>query len=320
VFEALIVQPIFNLLVLIYALLPGHNFGISIVVFTIVIRLFMWPLVKKQLHQTKLMRELQPELKRIKQAANGNRQQESLMQMELYKERGINPFSSIGVLAVQLVILIGLYSGLIRVVNDPVVIVDFAYGWLQNIGFMKELAEDITKFDNTLFGLVDLSRAAIGSQGFYFPAFLLVVGSAIAQFYQSKQLMPNDKDARGLKQILKEASEGKQTDAQETNAAVMKGMRYFIPIMIFFVAMPLASAISLYWFVGSLVGYIQQSIILKQDDQEMDIIARSNNTKDKKEKKNNIIEGEVVSKSQSTKTPQKTKKKSSTSKKKRRKK
>src|SRR5687767_5623927 len=101
-FTTLIVQPIFNLLVLIYALLPGHNFGLAIILFTIVIRLLMWPLVKKQLHHAKAMRELQPEMKRIKQAAKGNRQQESMMIMELYKERQVNPFSSIGLIIIQI--------------------------------------------------------------------------------------------------------------------------------------------------------------------------------------------------------------------------
>jgi len=48
-FDLLIVQPIFNLLVLIYAMLPGHNFGLSIIIFTIIVRLLMWPLIKKQL-------------------------------------------------------------------------------------------------------------------------------------------------------------------------------------------------------------------------------------------------------------------------------
>ena len=100
-FTALIVKPIFNLLVLIYALIPGHNFGLAIILFTILVRILMWPLIKKQLHQAKAMRELQPELKRIKLAAKGDRQKESMMMMELYKEREINPFSSIGLLIVQ---------------------------------------------------------------------------------------------------------------------------------------------------------------------------------------------------------------------------
>src|SRR5579864_7428139 len=115
-FTTFIEQPIFNLLVLIYAIIPGHNFGLAIIIFTIIIRLLMWPLVKKQLHQAKAMRELQPEIKKIKQATKGNKQKESMMMMELYRERGVSPFGSIGTLIIQFVILIGLYSGLRRVV------------------------------------------------------------------------------------------------------------------------------------------------------------------------------------------------------------
>src|SRR5258708_6993053 len=119
IFQVLIVQPIFNLLVLIYGLLPGHNFGLALIIFTIVIRLLMWPLVKKQLHQTKVMRKLQPEIKRIKAATKGNKTKETAMTMELYKERGINPLSSFPTLIVQFIVLIGLYSGLRKVIADP---------------------------------------------------------------------------------------------------------------------------------------------------------------------------------------------------------
>src|SRR6478609_2242172 len=110
IFTTLIVQPIFNLLVLIYAIIPGHNFGLALIIFTIIIRLLMWPLVKRQLRSTKMMRKLQPELKRIKKEAKGNRQLESQMMMELYKEHNFNPFGAFPVLIIQFVILIGLYS------------------------------------------------------------------------------------------------------------------------------------------------------------------------------------------------------------------
>lgn len=286
-FEVLIVKPIFNLLVLIYALLPGHNFGLALIVFTVVVRILMWPIVKKQLHQTKAMRALQPELKKIKQAAKGDRQKESLMQMELYKERGINPFSSIGTLIVQLIIFIGLYSGLKRVVDNPQAIVEYSYGWVQDLSWLRSLAADMGQFDDTLFGVVDLSRAALNKGGgIYWPAMLLVIGSAVSQFFQSKQLMPNDKDSRSLRQIMKDASEGKQADASETNAAVGRSMRYFIPIMIFVFTVGLPSALSLYWFVGGLVAYWQQSRVLSQDSSELHDLAGKGSS--------SIIEGEVI--------------------------
>jgi YidC/Oxa1 family membrane protein insertase len=211
-FTTLIVQPIFNLLVLVYALLPGHNFGLALIIFTVVIRLLMWPLVKRQLRQTKVMRKLQPELKRIKKEAKGDKQKESLMMMELYKEQGVNPLGTLPILAVQLVILIGLYSGLRRVIDNPKNIVDFAYPSLQHLGWLKNLAHHPQDFDNTLFGFINLSRTALGAKGTYIPALLLVIGSAAIQFLTSRQLMPTDKNARKLRDILKSAGNGAQAD------------------------------------------------------------------------------------------------------------
>ncbi len=272
-FTTFIVQPIFNLLVLIYALLPGHNFGLSLIIFTVIIRLLLWPLIRKQLHQAKAMRKLQPEIKRIKQAAKGNRQKESQMLMELYKERGINPFSTFPTLIIQLIILIGLYSGLRRVISDPHNLVSFAYPSLQHLGWMQALAHNIHRFDNTLFGWVNLSRAASGKTGVYWPAMFIVLGSAFAQYFQTKQLMPDDTEKRSLRTILKEAGSGKQADQSEVNAAVGRSTRYFLPVMIFLFTVNIASALSLYWLVGGIVAYIQQAILLREDETEMEAIA-----------------------------------------------
>src|SRR5579859_5735711 len=152
-FTTLIVQPIFNLLVLIYAILPGHNFGLAIIIFTVIVRLALWPLLKRQLHQTKKMRKLQPELKRIKKEAKGDKQKESAMVMALYKEHGVSPFGSILILIIQLPILIALYSGLRRVIDQPHQIISFAYPSLQHLPWMQQLSHNIHLFDATLFGI-----------------------------------------------------------------------------------------------------------------------------------------------------------------------
>ncbi|HVX48145.1 MAG TPA: YidC/Oxa1 family membrane protein insertase [Candidatus Saccharimonadales bacterium] len=272
-FTTLIVQPIFNLLVLVYALLPGHNFGLALIIFTVIIRLLLWPLVKKQLYHAKTMRNMQPEIKRIKKAAKGNRQKESQMLMELYKERGINPIGTFPILIIQFIILIGLYSGLNKVIHDPHALVSFAYPALQDLSWMKELAHNIHLFDNTLFGVVDLSKAALNSGGVYLPAMLIVIGSAVAQYYQAKQLMPDGKDQRSLREILRSAGQGQQADQSEVNAAVGRSTRYLLPGMIFLFTVNLPSALSLYWLTGGLVAYAQQAYILRQDEGEMEEIA-----------------------------------------------
>jgi YidC/Oxa1 family membrane protein insertase len=272
-FTTLIVQPLFNLLVLIYALLPGHNFGLALIVFTVIIRMLLWPLVKKQLHQARAMRKLQPEIKKIKKATKGDRQRETQMLMELYKEKGINPIGTLPTLIIQIIVLIGLYSGLRKIIDDPHSIITFSYPAVQHLPWMKDLAHNIHLFDNTLFGVVDLSRSALGKSGIYWPAMVIVVGSAVAQFFQSRQLLPTDKDARGLRTILKQASAGQQADQSEINAAVGRSTMYFLPIMIFLFTVNVASALSLYWLTSGIVAYIQQSIILNKDEDEMEEIA-----------------------------------------------
>lgn len=229
----------------------------------------MWPLIRKQLRNAKLMRELQPELKRIKKESKGDRQKESMLIMDLYKERGVSPFGSIGILLLQLPILIGLYAGLQRIIRDPYEIVSFAYPILQNTAWMKELAANIGQLDATLFGIVDLKRAALGPNGIYWPAMIIVIASAFTQYYQSKQLMPNDGNTRKLRQILKDASKGEETDQAEVNAAVGQMTKYFIPVMIFFFTVNIASALSLYWLVSGLIAMIQQARVFKEDEVEM---------------------------------------------------
>ena len=289
-FTTFIEQPIFNLLVLIYAIIPGHNFGLAIIIFTIIIRLLLWPLVRKQLHQTKKMRKLQPELKRVKKEAKGDRQKEAAMVMALYKENGVSAFGPIGILILQLPILIALYSGLRRVISNHHQIISFAYPALQHLPWMQHLSTNIHAFDSTLFGLVDLSKVAVSNVGVYWPAMVLCLGSAAVQYFQSKQLLVTGKDTRKLRDILRDAGSGRQSDQSEITSAVTNSTRFFIPVMVFIVTIRLASALSLYWFIGGLVAYMQQAIVLHEGEAELEAVADKTATKDV----SSIPEAEVV--------------------------
>jgi YidC/Oxa1 family membrane protein insertase len=242
----------------------------AIIVFTVIVRMLMYPLVKKQLHHTKAIRELQPEIKKIKADAAGDRQKEYKMTQELYKEREINPFASILILLVQIPILIGLFVGLRKIVAHPQAIIDFSYSFLHQIPWMKTLSHDIGQFDSSLFGIINLTQPAQGPKGFYLPAFMLVVGSAAVQYFQSKQLLPSGADSRSLRQILSEAGKGKKADQTEVNAAVGRTTLYLVPFFVLLVSLHLPSALPLYWFVGGLVAIWQQGRILKEDVKEVE--------------------------------------------------
>lgn len=236
------------------------------------------------------MRELQPELKRIKKETKGDRPKESAMLMELYKEKGVNPIGSIVVLIPQFIILFGLYSALRQVATNSKTILTLSYPSIHHLPWMQTLSHNIHLFDDTLFGFVNLSRAATGKGGVYIPAMIIVVASAIAQYYQSKQLMPTEKDAKSLRSILKTAGNGGAADQSEVSASVARSTRYLLPVIIFLVTVNLPAALSLYWLAGGAIAFVQQYLVLRKDETELEAIADTS-SKDLSA----IPEGEVVS-------------------------
>ena len=288
IFDRLLTQPIFNLLALIYNFVA--DFGVAIIIMTILVRLLLWPLVKKQLHQTKLMRSIQPELKQIKKKTKGNRMLESQMMMELYRERGIKPFSSILVLIIQLPIffaifrVVQLFTGAQYNAVNHTSPDTFIYPFLDGFGRIPEL---LAGGSTHLFGLIDLTKTA----GNYAPALIIAILAAGLQFWQSKQVMPQPSEKKKLREMFRDSAAGKEVDQAEMMAATTGKMIYLFPVMTFIVGLALPAAVMLYYAVTSLVAVIQQGIVLKKDDEEMIKIANepSRKTSDKKVREAEII-------------------------------
>ena len=284
-FDVIIVQPILNLLMAIYSIVPGGDFGISIIIFTVIIRFLLWPLVKKQLHQTKAMRKMQPELKKIQAKYKNNKQAQGLAMMELYKKHNISPFGSIGVLLIQLPILIGIY----RVVQIFAMHRDelgkFTYGFMDNIPAVKELLASPDNFNQNFLGFIDLTQHAVSENGVVIGLLVLALLAALLQFFLSKQMSPNTDSNKRLRDVLAEAGQGKEADQAEVNAIVMRKMMKFMPVMLFFIMISLPGALALYMATGNAVAYLQNKLILGKDKEEMEQIAKENITKQPSAKK-----------------------------------
>jgi len=291
IFDIILVQPIFNILVFIYGILPGHDFGISLIIFTILVRFLMWPLVKKQLNQTKIMRALQPELSKIKAKTKGNKQLEAQLMMELYKEKGVNPFGSIGLLLVQLPIFIALFAVVRLITENPDNIDKYTYAFLDHLPAVQSAISD--GFQASLLGVLDLPKHAIepGSGAIYWPLMIMAVIAAILQFIQSKQLLPEPKEKKKLRELLKEQAAGKEVDQSEMSALVTNKMSWLFPILTFVVAIYLAGALVIYLMVTSLVAVIQQYIVLKKDETELDKISDKTKIRAENAQTAEIVEG-----------------------------
>lgn len=269
-FDTLIVQPIFNALMLLYSVIPGGDFGIAIIVFTIIVRFLMYPLVKRQLHQTKQMRKIQPELAKIKKAANGNKLLMQQQQLELYKRYGISPFRSILILIIQLPIFIGIYHviNILTLHRDQVQ--QFTYAPLQNIHAIQTIIQHPEQFNHKLLGVIDLTQTTF-SHGLDFALLALALISAVTQYIMSKQTMPSTgKPTKKFREIMREAAEGKESDPTEMSALMMNNMIKFMPIMMFLIMISLPGAVALYYTTSNLVATAQQHYLLNKDTEELE--------------------------------------------------
>lgn len=273
IFDILIIQPIFNLLIGLYSIIPGGDFGVALIIFTILVRFALFPLVKKQLHQTQAMKKMQPELKRIKAKAKGNKQMESMMMLELYKKHGVNPFRSIGILLIQLPIFIALYSVIRIFTQNRGQIGHYTYGFLQNIEPIHKLIQHPDQFNEKLFGVIDLTKTAFSNHGVDIFVIILAIVAAATQYIMSKQTMPQTEPKKRLRDVMAQAADGKQADQSEMNAIVTGKMVKVLPFFMFFIMISVPGALALYYSVSNLVAVAQQSYLLRKDEEEMEEIA-----------------------------------------------
>lgn len=317
--DMLIVRPITNILFVIYGFIG--DFGLAIILFTVLVKICCWPLVKRQLHQTRLMRKIQPELAEIKKNCNGNRQLESIQMMDLYKRNNIKPFRSIVTLIVQLPIFIALFTA-VRVMVLPTTSDNLelrAYSFVRGIdkieevvskqqsylGQVAEYNEQKTEnpestelvipeydFHPKLLGIVDLDpNPGFGSIS-AFVMMLFALAAAFTQVWLSRQQLPSKKSekSRSFRQIIKDASAGKEPDQSELNQVMTKQMSFMMPVMMFIIMINLPGALVFYYFVGNIFTGIQQRYVLNKNTEEMEASADKRILKELK----NIEEAQVV--------------------------
>ena len=267
--NTVVFEPLFNLIALLMAFIPGHNFGIALIAFTLLTRVALYPWTKKQLLGIKKQKSLQPEVDKIKKAFKNDRRQQSLEILALYKRNKFSPFAMLGNLLVQFPVLIALYQIISRIAVDSQSLVQDTYAFVQKSAWVKDLYANPDIFDPTLFGLVDLTRSAISDQPFYFAAFLVAAAAAFSQFLISKQSMARSSQSqKNLRQVFKEISAGGEPDSGEVNAAASRLLIYFIPILLLVFLPRWSAAISFYVLLSALAQYFQQKRVNSQKDSE----------------------------------------------------
>ena len=316
--DFILVRPIVNILFIIFNLVK--DFGLAIIIFTVIVKLCMWPLTKSQLKQTKLMRKIQPELTQIRKNCNGNKQLESLQTMDLYKRYNVKPFASILTLLIQLPIFVAIFSA-IRVIATPLPqdnlsnrayeIVAYEGSEIRQLeekqqAYLADLqndeipAEEKTAYDfhPQLFGFVNLSAKAsdvINPARFSWSAvFMLVLSicAAVSQYWVTKQQMPSGQSEKRKKfrDLVREAKDGKELDNSDVSAMTTGQMSKMMPIMMFLIMINLHGALAFYYFLSNMITILQQKFILANVRDDMDDATDKVMTKELKK----IQEAEIV--------------------------
>ncbi len=237
-FHTILYQPIFNLFVELYNILPGHDVGVVIFVVTVIIRVVLYPLTTSSIKAQKSMAELQPKLQAIQKEFANDKQKQAQATMELYKNNKINPLSSCLPMLIQLPILIALFW----VLRDGLASTKLAenlYSFVHNPGTINVIS----------LGFIDLAK----------PSIVLAVLAGAAQFLQAKTL--------SHKQPPKEAAAGGKDEGM---AAMMnKQMLYMMPIMTVIIGIRFPAGLTLYWFLSTALMVVQQIYITRQNNKNI---------------------------------------------------
>jgi len=239
--EALIIKPFINTLLFIYNLI-GQNFGVAIILFTVLIRLITHPLMVKQIKGTQGMQDLQknPEWLKIQEKYKNDKEKLAQEQMRLYKELGINPFASCLPTLIQFPIIIGLYQAIIAALaSTPVDLLKL----IRNIypGFL-DVASLIPL--NSRFLWMDLGqpeRLYIPGVSFGIP--ILVVVVVITTYVQSKLVATPP------------------ANPKDQAAAMTNMMNLYMPIFMGYLAWTLASGLAIYFVASNLIGILQYAML-----------------------------------------------------------
>jgi len=243
-FNTILIQPLVNALFLIYGIIPGHDFGVAIILLTILIRLILWPLASKQLHSQKKMQSLQGDISKVKIKAGGDKQKEQAMLMELYKEKEVNPFSACLPAILQFPILIAMFVVFKKATGSIDGIENLLYEPVKNLSYISSVLSGQTTFNTTLFGLIDMAK----------PSYLLAIVAGLTQFVQVKMITPRKQ----------------KTDAADPQAKMTSFMNYTFPALTVFIAWGLPAALPTYWITTNFIAIFQQWLIMRGEVDEME--------------------------------------------------
>lgn len=247
IFTTLLVQPLANGLVIFYKLLGG-NMGLAIIGFSIALRVILNPLTKPYMESMKKMKDLGPQISKLKKKHGNDKIKFAQAQADFYKEKGVNPGAGCLPYLLQIVVLIAFFNVFIKVLSP-----NGDSTFLFNQLLYEPLKFGEGEFLNTKFLYLDVTkpdRFDTGLLPFPIPGPILIL-AAFIQFLTAKIGMPFTKIEEKVAKKTAEKSDDFQVSMQ-------KSMIYVFPLFTLFIGIQFASGLAIYWLVFSATQAYQQ--------------------------------------------------------------
>ena len=225
--------PLYNALVGLIDLIPGGDVGVAVILLTLLVKAILFPLALKASRTQVALRELEGPLRDIKERYKDQPEEQAKKTLALYREKGVNPFASIGLLFLQLPVIFGLYwvfykGGL------PVIDVAVLYSFVPTP----------TEVSMLFFGLIDMAGRSLPL------AFL----AGATQYLQARYAMPKAPTPK---------NPDEPTFGEDFARSMHLQMRYVLPVVVGAVAYFATAAVALYWVTSNIAGIAQELYVLR---------------------------------------------------------
>lgn len=227
-YQEIFFQPLFNGLIFLTGIMPFHDLGLAIILLTIGVRFLIFPFTHRSIVTQIKMREIEPEIKKIREQHKNNQQEIARKTMELYKSHGVSPFSGCLMLLVQFPVLIALYYVFIKSIPESS---SFLYSFIS-------LPDTI----NTAFvGLIPLTQAS----------FVMALLAGCSQFIQMRfAIPPSDKKE-------------KRNDP-DISKRFLGHAQYIFPIFIVIISIRFPAALALYWTTSNIFAIVHEGAVRRR--------------------------------------------------------
>lgn len=226
-----IYEPLYNALVYLVDIVPAHDIGIAVIILTILVKVILFPLSRQAIRTQAAMREIAPEVEKLKEKYKDKQEEQARAIFALYRERNIRPFSTFFLIFLQLPILFGLYWVFWKG-GFPSINMDTLYAFVP--------APE--RVNMQFLGIVDMSERSL----------ILAALTGLTQYLYTRLSMGKRKPREKVDTPTFSSDMAHSFDLQA---------RYVLPLLFAGISYTLSAALPLYWTTSNLFMIAQEYLM-----------------------------------------------------------